>query len=151
MGISGASIPFDIGLARIFDQRGIVQADFSRRSDQAATMIAESVVVVFNVHNRVGVQEVGLAQIVFAGRVNVQKRDDRHFRRRVEQHVVTEANQHRFQGFPVEVAAWTREMQKLSRPGAEALTFFFDAKHHKLAANNRVSCGSFIHLITLRT
>jgi len=50
----------------------------------------------------------------------------------------------------VEVAAWTREMQKLSRMGAHALTFFFDAKHHKFAANNRVSCGSFIHLITQR-
>ena len=52
---------FEVGFSGIFDERGIVEANLAGWCDQATTIIAESVVVVFDVHDRVGAQIVGFA------------------------------------------------------------------------------------------
>ena len=51
---------FDIGQAGIFDERRIVQADFAGRHDEATTIVAESVVIIFDAYHRIGFEEVRL-------------------------------------------------------------------------------------------
>ena len=69
--------------------------------------------------------------------MDVEQGHDRHLRRRVELHVVTETNEHRFRVSVSEgVNRLRRGIQKIARPGAGTVTFFFDATHHKFTVNN---------------
>ena len=52
---------FEVGFPGVFDKCGIVEADFAWWRDQATTIVAEGVVVAFDVDGRVGAQIVGFA------------------------------------------------------------------------------------------
>ena len=52
---------FEVGLSGIFDEGGIVKTNFAGRRNQATTIIAEGVVVIFDVDDGIGAQIVGLA------------------------------------------------------------------------------------------
>ena len=84
-----------VRLAGRFDQRGIPKAQSRRRSEKARACVAESVSVTHGANVRVGVYQVGRAQVSFPGRMHAEQRDHGDGLRNIEEHFVPEPNQHR--------------------------------------------------------
>lgn len=88
---------FEIGLAGIFNERGVVKANLARRRNETTTIVTEGVPIILNVYHRIGFEEVWFTQVLFARGMDVEKRNDGDFAGRFELHIVTETNEHRFQ------------------------------------------------------
>jgi hypothetical protein len=51
----------EVGFSGVFYESGILESNLARRSDQAATVIAEAVLIAFDLDERIGMQLVKLA------------------------------------------------------------------------------------------
>jgi len=64
---------FGIEFAGVFDERGILEANFAMGCQEAATVIAEGILKIFNGHQRIGVEFVGFAQVFSPRGMNVEQ------------------------------------------------------------------------------
>ena len=95
-GIFGGVEAFDVGESGVLDQRGILEADFSRRGDDATADVVEGVAVGFDVDRGIDLKDVGFEKVFLALGTDVEESDNGDFGGRVEEHVVAKANQHVF-------------------------------------------------------
>ena len=101
---------FGIEFAGVFDERGILEANFAMGCQEAATVIAEGILKIFNGHQRIGVEFVGFAQVFSPRGMNVEQGDDGYLPDRLEMNVVAKANQHKSAKF----SGGADEMQKIA-------------------------------------